>query len=166
MLDIDSLCKKIEDKQIISNPSFELTSNLFLITGKNGVGKTTLLKILAGLILPTSGGVKFHNKSTNAALQKISYAPSRLTFGLNLPTQFFLQTLLRSKGKHLSSRELDQIYREWLIPSDAKSVSDLSFGNIQKINLTQALNSNSGIYIFDEPTNGLDKESRGIFYKN
>lgn len=160
MLILENVSKTLGEKQIVSDLSLVLEGNLLAISGKNGEGKTTLLKLLAGLLRPDAGRITF---AAQASGGRVSYAPSRLSFGLNLPPKFFIETLMRAKGAKFDSATLDRIWKDWRLPSQSRCVNDLSFGNVQKLNLIQALHAQAEIYIFDEPTNGLDAEGKNIF---
>jgi ABC-2 type transport system ATP-binding protein len=163
MLTLENVSKSLGEKNIISNLSFSFGGQLLAITGKNGVGKTTLLNLLAGLLNADSGNISYSSHAPATKKVTVSYAPSRLSFGLNVPPRFFVETLMRAKSDGLKAAQLDRLWQDWQIPANAQRVHDLSFGNVQKLNLIQAMNTTADIYIFDEPTNGLDQQGKDLF---
>jgi ABC-2 type transport system ATP-binding protein len=133
--------------------------------GPNGAGKTTTIRLLLGLIKPTSGSATILGKEVqhNAAElhKEIAYVPGETSFW---PTMTGAETLRFLGTIHGST---DKEYEAELIKKFefdvAKKVRSYSKGNRQKIALIAALASRAKLLIFDEPTSGLDPVMAKVF---
>ncbi|HMH70115.1 MAG TPA: ABC transporter ATP-binding protein [Candidatus Saccharimonadales bacterium] len=133
--------------------------------GPNGAGKTTTIRLLLGLIKPTSGSATILGKEVqhNAAElhKEIAYVPGETSFW---PTMTGAETLRFLGTIHDST---DKEYEAELIKKFefdvAKKVRSYSKGNRQKIALIAALASRAKLLIFDEPTSGLDPVMAKVF---
>lgn len=144
MLSVEGLSKKYGSNEIITNVNLNFENGkLYVFTGINGSGKTTITKILAGLIYKTSGSLKIY--------ETISY----------LPDKYIMPKLLkvRSYCKILSIPI--ELMKKYQIPN--KRIGELSKGNLQKLGIIQVLSRDSGCYILDEPIDGLDDSTKRIF---
>jgi ABC-2 type transport system ATP-binding protein len=126
--------------------------------GPNGAGKTTTIRLLLGLIRPTSGSAAIFGEDTQARKlevhQRVAYVPGEATLWPSLTGAETLHLLARMHGK------TDTGYRDRLIErfdfDPSRKVRAYSKGNKQKINLIAALASRADLLILDEPTAGLD----------
>ncbi len=145
---------------------------IFAYLGPNGSGKTTTIKMLLGLIFPTSGSIKLLGNSDIAAAsvkRKIGYLPEGAYYPEFLKGEEILRfygQLYGLSGKDLEKRidnVLDQVSMTF---ARKRMLSGYSKGMRQRIGLAQALLSDPEILILDEPTTGLDplarKEMRDI----
>ncbi|WP_129839968.1 ABC transporter ATP-binding protein [Streptomyces sp. RFCAC02] len=122
------------------------------VVGGNGSGKSTLLKVAAGLLRPVSGGV-------TGRPRRVGYVPERLPATTRLAARPYLAHMGRVQG--LSTEAAARRGRELLdrlaVEGDLDApIGTLSKGNAQKIALAQALLSDPGLLILDEPWSGLD----------
>ncbi len=125
-----------------------------LVIGDNGSGKSTLFKCIMGL-------VSYKGKITKRKL-RIGYAPEEYVMPLNMSVLDFLRSIGRIKG--INSEELDQNVLDYLELFDLhnyrnKTISTLSNGMRQKINLMQAFIHEPKILILDEPLAALDQDT-------
>lgn len=141
--------------------SFE-KSEIVAVIGKNGSGKSTFIKMLAGLLLPTTGDITIAGEKNNAGffrqIGKFVLESGRgyydyLTAFENI--RYFL-SLNRIDWRKKSDRLDDYIDRLDFSSHLHKKVSELSQGNRQKLSLLIALLTDAEIIYLDEPTNGLD----------
>ena len=147
---VDALTKKIKGTTVLENISYEFTSgNIYGVVGKNGSGKTMLLRELAGLIHPTEGTVKVDGKRLH---HDLSFPPN---LGLIIEKPEFINYLtgfenlkLLAEIKHIAS---DETIHDFM--------KKFSLGMKQKIGIIQAVMENPDLLILDEPFNALDEDS-------
>jgi len=160
---------------VIDNVSFEVNKGEFIgITGQNGASKSTLLKLMLGLLKPWSGEVEI-KKDANNELIKIGYVPQQIaSFNVGFPSTVI--ELVKSGRfnqkkwfEKMNKTDHDTIknalvmvgmwdYRHYKIGS-------LSGGQKQKICIARVLASEPNLLVLDEPTTGMDKESKESFYQ-
>jgi ABC-2 type transport system ATP-binding protein len=150
----------------------DLPNGMFGLLGPNGAGKTTFMRILAGLLEPSSGKVTLDGQDVLNAPQKIwsrlGYLPQDFGFYPHLSGEAMLAYLLKLKGV-TAPCGMSQLCRELLgrvnLEFAAKrKVKTYSGGMRQRLGLAQAIAGDPRIIIVDEPTAGLDPEERLRFY--
>ena len=138
-------------KELIHNLSFLFSrKERFLIVGENGVGKSTLLKLLVGKLKPLEGNIWYGNKTDIAY-----YAQEQETLDLE-------KTVLENvKNQSYTEKELRTILGSFLFHGDDvfKKVGVLSPGEKARIALCQVMLKRANLLLLDEPTNHLDLES-------
>lgn len=133
--------------------------------GPNGAGKTTTIRLLLGLIQPTSGSAKLFGLDAQEnkveVHRRIAYVPGEANLWPSMTGAETLHLLASIHGR------VDEKYREKLIErfqfDPNKKVRAYSKGNRQKINLIAAFASRSDLLILDEPTSGLDPLMEQVF---
>lgn len=138
-----------------------IKGEIFGLLGLNGTGKTTAMKLLTGLLFPTSGSVKvagldprsLQAKSSLGFLPELPYFYSYLT-----PVQSlnFYGKLSGMDSSALKLRIPEVLERTGLKPHAGKKVSEFSKGIFQRLGLAQALLHDPDILVLDEPASGLD----------
>lgn len=133
---------------------------IFALLGLNGVGKTTVIKLMLGLLRPDAGQVRILGDSLSSeTFRHIGYIPEIPYFPKNLSVQEVLHFYARLSG--LSQTQVRQRLPAVLevvqlnLQAD-KKVRDCSKGMLQRLSLAQSLLHNPSILIFDEPITGLD----------
>ena len=162
-IEIKDVSKTIKGTMVLRNISLSLESGMIYgLQGKNGAGKTMLLRMLCGLILPSTGEVWFDNKKLG---EDISFPDS---VGVLIENPGFVANYSGLKNlKNLASINdtIDEdtikqlMYYFNLHPEDKKKVKNYSLGMKQKIGLISALMENPKLILLDEPLNALDEES-------
>ncbi len=157
--------------KVISNLSFIINEGEYVyIIGENGVGKSTLIKGILGLMKPSSGTIKY-----NGIEQKeIGYLPQLSTSMQNFPAsvhEVVLSGTLNSRGvlptyskqnKELVEKVLKQLNINNL---KHKSFKELSGGQQRRVLLARAMCSTAKVLIMDEPITGLDPKASKDFYE-
>ena len=156
---IQDLNFSYDDGLIFNNLTHTLSSNrITLLLGQNGSGKSTFLKIIAGLEKPNSGSIKFHDNNAESVNfnGNISYLGHKLALKEELTVQENIKFWHNFYGKDLLSREFEELGLGKLASS---IVSKLSAGQKKKLALYRILISNKNIWLLDEPFSNLDKEA-------
>ena len=143
---------------LIHNLSFLVNNReRFLIVGENGVGKSTLLKLLVGILKPLEGNIWFGNKTDLAY-----YAQEQENLDLQ-------KTVLENVDQAgMSEKELRTILGSFLFHGDDvfKKVEVLSPGEKARISLCKVMLEKANLLLLDEPTNHLDPETQSIIGDN
>lgn len=146
----------------VSGLSFELQpGEITGLLGLNGAGKTTIMKLITGLLFPTSGkvGVFGRSPSSAAAKSRVGYLPELPYFPPQLrpgEALAYYGRLSGLSGGALSSAVRAAMGRTGLEPHAAKRVSEFSKGMLQRLGLAQALLHAPDLLLLDEPVSGLD----------
>jgi len=150
----------------------DVAPGMFGLLGPNGAGKSTFMKILAGLLEPTSGTVTLDGvdtlKDPSSLWPKLGYLPQEFGFYPHLTGEAMLSHLLTLKGvdapggrKQLVRQLLERVN---LTFAAKRAVKGYSGGMRQRLGIAQAIAGNPRLIIVDEPTAGLDPEERIRFY--
>src|SRR5262245_6903075 len=151
----------------------DVAPGMFGLLGPNGAGKSTFMKILAGLLEPTSGSVTLDGddivKQPEHVWPRLGYLPQEFGFYPHLSGEAMLTHLLELKGveapggmKKLVGELLERVN---LTFAAKRKVKTYSGGMRQRLGLAQAIAGNPRLIIVDEPTAGLDPEERFRFYR-
>lgn len=162
MVQIINVSKQFKQEAVLKNVSVNFEKGkVHGIIGKNGSGKTVLLKIICGLLKPTSGQVIVDGKEIGKDIDYpdnvgiIIEAPGFLPYSSgyrNLEYLASLKNIIKRDGIEQAMR------RVGLDPSMKKGVGKYSLGMKQRLGLAQAIMEDPDILILDEPMNGLDKQ--------
>mgnify|MGYP001164771954 CR=1 FL=1 len=154
-------------KQLFQNLNVNLTEGkVYGILGHNGAGKTTMLKLISGLLFPKSGYCEvngFIPKDRNPYfLQDIFYIPEEFEFP-SVSIDKFIQ-IHAGFYPNFDHNLMDDLLNEFELTINSK-INHLSFGQKKKLLIAFAISTNCKILLMDEPTNGLDIPSKSKFRK-
>jgi ABC-2 type transport system ATP-binding protein len=140
---------------------------VFGFLGPNGAGKTTSMKMLLGLIAPTSGEAALLGKpiGNQEAMRRVGFLPEHFRFQEWLTADEFLLLhgqLLGMKKDDLQQRRDELLERVGLTPFRRKQLRTFSKGMLQRVGLAQALMNRPALVFLDEPTSGLDPVGRRL----
>ena len=159
-LEIKKLNSYYGSSHILKNISFSLEENKVLsVVGKNGMGKTTLLNSLMGMVEKIEGTIFFQNKlisklETQSLISLgIAYVPDHRGIFKNLTVNENLELLNKKKSKWDKSRVLDYFPQ---LKNKLNNYGDqISGGEQQMLSIGRALLSNPSLLVVDEPSEGL-----------
>lgn len=161
-IEISHMYKKISKNIVLNDINLILESgNIYGFVGKNGSGKTMLMRALCGLILPSQGVVKIDDKYLG---KDISFPNS---VGALIDSPGFISTYNGFKNLNflakiqniIGDQEIKQVMEKvGLDPEDKRPYKKYSFGMRQRLGIAAAIMEKPNFLILDEPFNGLDEE--------
>lgn len=172
---VTSLVKKYKNSNVLALDGLDLTvekGDFFGLLGPNGAGKTTAISIMNGFLASDSGTVFILGKSlhtSHTAIKKeIGFVPQDLALYENLTAYenlIFFGKLYNLRGKDLEERIEFCLEFTQLQDQRYKRVSGFSGGMKRRLNLSAALLHNPEILFLDEPTVGIDAQSRQLIHE-
>ena len=173
MISIENLNKQFKNQLVLNNINVKFSNgHIYGIIGRNGSGKTVLLKCICGFLKPTTGVISVNHKIVGKDID----FPENLGFIIETPG-FLLNysgyknlKYLASIRKKIDSNEIkDSMSLVGLDFADKKHVGKYSLGMRQRLGIAQAIMEKPDILVLDEPMNALDKngveEMRRLFLK-
>lgn len=160
---IKDFTKKLSHNYVLNDINLELVSGkIYGFVGKNGSGKTMLMRAICGLILPTTGHVEIDGKilgkdisfpnNVGALIENPGFISSYSGFKN-------LKVLAQIKNKISNDKIIEALKNVGLEPNDKKSFRKYSLGMKQKLGIAAAIMEEPELLILDEPFNGLDEDS-------
>jgi len=171
MLEVIDLHKSFQKIKVLDGIDLSFNKGgVWAILGPNASGKTTLIKSILGIVVPSSGDIRINGESILNKWEykrKVNYLPQIANFPENLTVKELIKLTEELYGA--KSNQTSLIDRFELNTHINKKISTLSGGTKQKVNLVMSLLFENQINIFDEPTAGLDPlaliELKQIFVK-
>lgn len=165
---IDRLTKQYQNKIAVDRVSLRLTNGVYGLLGANGAGKTTFMRMLCGILKPTSGTVVFDgmNVSSEEYRAELGYLPQDFGYYPEFNGMDFLLYMSSLKGltKPEAKRKSEKLLELVSLADVAKKkIASYSGGMKQRLGIAQALLNDPKIIILDEPTAGLDPKERVRF---
>ena len=162
VIELKEVVKDIKGKRIIDHVTLHLESGKITgLKGVNGSGKTMLMRLISGLITPTSGSITINGKQLG---KDITFPES---VGILIENPAFLDTysgfdnlkMLASIQNRIGEEQIRAILAKvGLDPQDKKKYRKYSLGMKQRLGIAAAVMENPDIIILDEPTNALDSD--------
>lgn len=167
MINIQNLHFSYQKKKVFDNLNLQLTpGHIYGLLGKNGTGKSTLLKNVAGLLFPRKGAVTVNGfvpgKRQPEFLKDVFMVPEEFYLP-NIPLEEFVKIEAPFYPK-FSNNQLQTYLRDFDVPQDS-TLQNMSYGQKKKVIISFALATNARVLLMDEPTNGLDIISKSQFRK-
>ncbi len=161
ILSVQHLTKKIGNRVIVDGVSFEVgRGEIFGFLGPNGAGKTTTIRMLVGLIKPTSGTVKIGAYSLHTDFRKAIEQVGCIVENPELYTYLTGRENLEHFARMVEGITAERINEVVRLVEMEKRIDDTvktySLGMRQRLGIAQALLAEPKLLILDEPTNGLD----------
>ncbi len=170
MIELDQLSKKFGDLTAVNNVSLTLKrGEFFALLGPNAAGKTTLMKLLTGLIKPTTGAARICGFDVQsqplAARQRLAYVPDfPFLYDKLTAWEFFRFTgqLFHLDAARIEKNAQDLVARFHLGEYADRSLEGLSHGTRQRVAIVSALLHDPEVFVIDEPMVGLDPQHARI----
>lgn len=164
-LSINNIHKNFGGKIVLNGISFEVPANqIFGFVGLNGIGKTTLIKIILDLLRADQGSVDIFGQDNflPAARRNIAYLPEKFQPSSNLQGLEFLRFVSRFHLQNFDEKKVRQAANSLMLDYNVLNlrVSKYSKGMTQKLGLMATFLSKANLIILDEPMSGLDPTAR------
>lgn len=168
---INNLSKNYGKKEALNNISLTIPAGMYGLLGRNGAGKTSLMRILATLSVPTNGEAIINGvsiKETSKIREMVGYLPQDFSMYRNMTVygaMDYLGLLSNIPNKIRKDRIVALLEQVNLKDNARTKVKALSGGMKRRLGIAQALLHDPEVLIVDEPTAGLDPEER-IRFRN
>ena len=173
MIEIKNLTKiyPLGKKKALDDVSFEIPEGIFGLSGRNGAGKTTIMRIIATVMDQTDGTIYFDGKVLKANRDEfrksMGYLPQSTKLMPRLNIVEFLDYVCIMKGikdkKVRKEKIANAIETVGLVGEEKKRLGNYSGGMLRRAGIAQAIIDEPKVLIIDEPTTGLDPEERLYF---
>jgi zinc transport system ATP-binding protein len=173
LFEMHSLSASYGTDLVLYDVNFKVNENDFIgVIGPNGGGKTTLLKIILGLLKPASGKMVFNEELLNG--KSIGYLPQMSTGDINYPvtvTDIVLSGLMIRKSIISRMSTADRLKAEMVIDElglsgmSGSTLNELSGGQMQRVFLGRAIIGDPKLLLLDEPGNFVDTTFENDFYE-
>lgn len=177
IVELDRVCFSFISEEVIKDVSLEIHVGDYVgIVGPNGGGKTTLLKLMLGILTPTDGLIKLFGEDIKSFKDwsKIGYVPQKTHIEMNFPVTVEELVAMGRYGKrglfHFPTTEdkektLQALKQVDMLEYKNRQISELSGGQQQRVFIARALATEPEIIFLDEPTVGVDVKTQKQFYK-
>lgn len=166
LLSVDHLSKHYRNVVALNDVSFSISEGITGILGANGAGKSTAIKVLLGLVQPTSGSATVLGESASGSIgvrARLGYMPEHDCLPSHVSAAEFLTHMAEVSGlpPHAArTRAADTLRHTGLFEERYRSIGGYSTGMKQRVKLGQALVHDPAVVFLDEPTAGLDPVGR------
>lgn len=164
LVELENVHKTLGGKAVLKDITFSVAEGeIIAVVGFSGTGKSTLLKIISGLLSPDSGKVKIYHSEIGMAFQYSALFDSltvfeNVAFPL-LERKDLKENYTESQIKRIVSEKLEMV---GLSGIEHKYPSELSGGMRKRVGFARAIVTDPKIILYDEPTSGLDPVSSGV----
>lgn len=154
------LCKEFDGRQILDNVNLTIPKGRIIgLLGKNGMGKTTLIKLINDLLTPTSGEVLINgNKPNENSKRIISYLPERTYLDKSMKVSQVIN-MFEEFYDNFNKEKAIKLLKDLDLDINLK-ISKMSKGMQEKLQLILVMSRDAELYILDEPLGGVDPATR------
>lgn len=160
LLECTNLCKSFGNKKVLDNVNLTVPRGKIIgLLGKNGTGKSTLIKLINGLLTASSGTVLINGKEPDTESKKIiSYLPERTYLDKSMTVKEVLK-YFSDFYDNFDTAKANRLLADLGLDASLK-LSKMSKGMQEKVQLVLVMSRNADIYILDEPLGGVDPATR------
>ncbi len=167
-LNIESVSFSYNSKAALENVSLSVAPGEFwAILGPNGGGKTTLLRLILGLLPLQKGRIQLFGQPAHKSLDKVGYVPQHTGLHSHFPARVLDVVLMGVRGriqKAQQEKAMICLQRVGMGGYDQHMLADLSGGQIQRVLIARALLCDPQLLLLDEPTSNIDPQGRFCLY--
>lgn len=174
LIQLEHICAAYDRKPVLEDINLTVCEQDFIgIIGPNGGGKTTLVKLILGLLHPLSGSIRFYQNGKETSELSMGYLPQYTSIDKKFPISVYdvilsglnkQKSLFRSFTKAQHEKVRAMLSRVGLEGLEQRPIGQLSGGQLQRALLGRALVSNPQILILDEPNTYIDKRFETHLY--
>ncbi|OGH10845.1 MAG: zinc ABC transporter ATP-binding protein [Candidatus Levybacteria bacterium RIFCSPHIGHO2_01_FULL_36_15] len=176
IIELDRVCFSYTNEEVIKDVSLEIHKGDYVgIVGPNGGGKSTLLKLMLGILKPNDGTVRLFGSDIKdfKDWSKIGYVPQKTYIEINFPViveelvamgRYGKQGLFHFPTKEDKEKTLTALKQVDMLGYKDRQINDLSGGQQQRVFIARALATEPEIIFLDEPTVGVDIKTQKQFY--
>ena len=160
LLECKNLCKNYDEKQVLKDVNLKVSSGKIIgLLGKNGTGKTTLIKLINDLLTPTSGEVLIEGKKPGVESKEIiAYLPERTYLDKGMTVKEAIK-YFKEFYKSFDETKAYKLLKDLDLDENTK-ISKMSKGMQEKLQLILVMSRDAKLYILDEPLGGVDPATR------
>lgn len=160
LLEIKNLSKSYDNTEVLKNINLNISSGKIVgLLGKNGVGKTTLIKIINDLLVPTGGEILVNGNRIGVDSKKlISYLPEKTYLNKQMKVSEVID-YFKDFYDDFDEIKAKKLLKDLDLNIDFK-LSKMSKGMQEKVQLVLVMSRNADLYILDEPLGGVDPATR------
>lgn len=147
----NNLCKEFDNKQVLNNINLTIPKGKIIgLLGKNGMGKTTLIKLMNDLLTPSSGEILINGEKPGINSKKvISYLPERTYLDKEMTINQVIK-YFKEFYKNFDSNKAERLLKDLDLDIN-KKISKMSKGMQEKLQLILVMSREAELYILDEP---------------
>ena len=160
LLEINNLNKSFDNKEILKDINLSIQSGKIIgLLGKNGVGKTTLIKLINDLLTPTSGEILIKGQKIGVETKKvISYLPERTYLNKQMKVSEVI-SYFEDFYDNFDSEKAKKLLKDLDLDINQK-LTKMSKGMQEKVQLVLVMSRSADLYVLDEPLGGVDPATR------
>ena len=160
LLEVKNLNKKFDNKKILKDINFSIDKGKIVgLLGKNGVGKSTLIKLINDLLTPTSGEILVNGNKVGVETKKvISYLPERTYLNKQMKVSEVIN-FFEDFYDDFDSKKAKKLLKELDLDINQK-LTKMSKGMQEKVQLVLVMSRKADLYVLDEPLGGVDPATR------
>jgi len=160
LLEINNLNKSFDNKEILKDINLSIQRGKIIgLLGKNGVGKTTLIKLINDLLTPTSGEILIKGQKIGIETKKvISYLPERTYLNKQMKVSEVI-SYFEDFYDNFDSEKAKKLLKDLDLDINQK-LAKMSKGMQEKVQLVLVMSRNADLYVLDEPLGGVDPATR------
>ncbi|MDE6530498.1 MAG: ABC transporter ATP-binding protein [Lachnospiraceae bacterium] len=170
VLKTTDLTKKYNNKAVVDNLNIEIKQGeIFGLLGPNGAGKSTTMNMICSIVRPTAGEIELLGKNPwkqkKEVIHKVGYIPQELAVHGNLKAWENVElftSLYGIKGEQLKKAVNESLEYVGLLERKQEFAKNFSGGMKRRLNIACAIGHHPELLIFDEPTVGIDPQSRNF----